>query len=832
MPSPLALLWLILLWLPALVQAQTLQLASCDSERILLQPWLQVHEDVSGEQTLDGFLNAAELGSMELPHLRPNLTSAALWLRFEVFNAGTEDCRMWLFPGAPRARDMRLFQQHEGQWQQRLAGADWPLRSWDSPQRLPAFELQLPAGQSRTFILRMGNSPPLAMQPMLLSQEGLSRIRMAESTADGVAFGIVGLLVLLCLAVGSIYRWPLLFAHALVVLLYVLFVALRSGYGFVYLWPDAPGLDSNLIILLRATMGVAVIGYLRLLLQVRRFPRWCGRLISGWQALLVLYGLGQVGLGGVWLDNTLSWAVSGVSALLMLVVTWYGHHRRLGYNWFCYLFPSLLVLQIGIQGGFALQLWQMSTYEYSWYSMSVLPNSLLLLYTLVSQMQLGRQREQRALLDIDQLKQTERERLEHTVTVRTSQLRDALSAQNHLLARISHDLRTPMQGILDSARRIQGADQEHARHIEQHARLQLELIDELLEFSRSELQQMELLMAPGYLFGFLREIEEIGHFLAQRNHNHFTCLLADDLPLLVNADFRRLRQILVNLLANAGKFTRNGTIEFRVSRGIEGDDGRVLLDFSVQDSGIGIPPAELARLTEPFQRASNAARHEGIGLGLYIVRQMLERMDSRLHIDRPAGGGSRFSFTLQLDLAVEQELDTVMQESHLPSVSGEGKHILLVDDADLSRELIHELLSGYDYEVQTCADVDQALDWLAGESPDLVLCDQYMPLSSGWVLLDWIRQHRPDLPVILYSASPPRPPDEYRHLAFDASILKPARTDRLLRLIGSTLNQASDPAQVCGEPGQDASRCLQGTRADCSHEPFSAVPGYPCPDHR
>ncbi|WP_185265919.1 hybrid sensor histidine kinase/response regulator [Halopseudomonas xiamenensis] len=805
MSPPLALLWLTLLWLPALAQAQTLQLESCRAERTILQPWLQVHEDARGDYTLEDFLAAAsaELRSMEQSRLRPGLDSAALWLRVEVLNSGTADCRMWLFPGAPRARDMRLFQQQDGQWQQRLAGADWPLHRWDSPVRLPAFELQLPAGQSRSFILRMGNSPPVAMQPMLLSHEGLARIRMAESTADGVAFGIVGLLVLLCLVVGTLYRWPLLFAHAMAVLLYVLFVALRTGYGFVYLWPDAPGLDSNLIILVRAAMGVAVIGYLRLLLQVRRFPRWCGHLVSSWQALLVLYGLGQIVLGGVLLDNTLSWAVSGVSAVLMLVMTWYGHRQRLRYNWFCYLFPSLVALQILIQGGSVLRLWQMSTYEYSWYSMSVLPNSVLLLYTLVSQVQLGRQREKRALLDIDQLKQTERERLEHTVAVRTSQLRDALSAQNHLLARISHDLRSPMQGILDSARQLRGTGQvqQHADHIEQHARLQLELIDELLEFSRSELQHMELLIAPGYLFGFLREIEDIGHFLAQRNHNHFSCLLADDLPLLVNADFRRLRQILVNLLSNAGKFTRNGSIEFRVSRGAQGDAGQALLEFSVQDNGIGIPSEELARLTEPFQRASNATRHEGTGLGLYIVRQMLERMDSQLHIARPTGGGSRFGFTLQLELAAEQELDTVMEESHLPCVSGAGKRILVVDDADLSRELLYELLSGYDYEVYACADAGQAVDWLTGESPDLVLCDQYMPLSSGWVLLDWIRRHRPELPVILHSASPPRPPAEYRHLEFDACVLKLAQTDRLLRLIGSTLKQTPALAQACDEPG-------------------------------
>lgn len=274
MPSPLALLWLIVLWLPALSQAQSLELASCDTDRIILQPWLQVHEDAHGDYSLDDFLHVAstESGEINLSHLRPGITSAALWLRFEVANAG-EDCRMWLFPGAPRARDVRLFEQSAGHWQQRLAGADWPLAQWDSPLRLPAFELYFPEGQTSTFILRMGNWPPLAMQPMLLSHDGLLRARMAESTADGVVFGIVGLLVMLSLAVGFMYRLPLLFAHATAVLLYIIYVALQTGYGFVSLWPDEPVMDRNLVILTRAVMGVAVLGYLRLLLQVRRLPR-------------------------------------------------------------------------------------------------------------------------------------------------------------------------------------------------------------------------------------------------------------------------------------------------------------------------------------------------------------------------------------------------------------------------------------------------------------------------------------------------------------------------------------------------------------------------------
>lgn len=230
----------------------------------------------------------------------------------------------------------------------------------------------------------------------------------------------------------------------------------------------------------------------------------------------------------------------------------------------------------------------------------------------------------------------------------------ALSAHKHLLARISHDLRTPVQNILNAARQLSadGVAQQQAQQIEQSARLQLELIDELLEFPRTD-QHLELLPAPGYLFGFLRQIEEAGQFLAQRNGNRFVCEFDEDLPLVVNADFRRLRQLLINLLANAAKFTRRGDIEFRVSL-IDQTADQVQIEFTVMDNGIGIPAADMARLAEPFQRGGNAARHEGSGLGLYIVKQMLEQMGSRLQMAQVDSGGSRFSFILPLQEGMER----------------------------------------------------------------------------------------------------------------------------------------------------------------------------------
>lgn len=365
----------------------------------------------------------------------------------------------------------------------------------------------------------------------------------------------------------------------------------------------------------------------------------------------------------------------------------------------------------------------------------------------------------------------------------------ALSAHKHLLARISHDLRTPVQSILNAARQLSadGVAQQQTQQIEQSARLQLELIDELLEFPGSD-PRLELLPAPGYLFGFLRQIEETGQFLAQRNGNRFICRFDEDLPLVVNADFRRLRQLLINLLANAAKFTHKGTIEFRVSLVGQTDD-QAQIEFTVTDNGIGIQAADMARLAEPFQRGGNAVRHEGTGLGLYIVRQMLERMGSRLQIAQVDSGGSRFSFILSLQEEMEQELDTLIEESYLIGLDGQDRRILVVDDTRPMRELLYELLTGYGYGVHTCGSVEEAWTWLGENQADLVLCDQYLPPDIGWELLARIRQRWPQLPVILHSAAPPQAPQEYRHLAFDATVLKPTRTDRLLRLIDNMLDR-------------------------------------------
>ena len=386
------------------------------------------------------------------------------------------------------------------------------------------------------------------------------------------------------------------------------------------------------------------------------------------------------------------------------------------------------------------------------------------------------------------------QRLEQAVAVRTGQLQNAMRARSMLLARISHDLRSPLSGIIDSVRRWRGGDaqRDYPGLIESSVRQQLDLIDELLEFSRDELADLELVESPGYLHAFLQGLVEHAALLAEKHRNRFEHRYAEDLPALVKLDFRRLRQVLMNLIGNAAKFTNDGYILFTVTA-TPVQQATVQLHFMVEDSGIGIEPADREHLSLPFARGSNATPYNGYGLGLAIVTQILERMGSRLAIEAAPSGGSRFGFVLDVPLAEEAELEPgLFDEDGAGEVNGAGHTILVVDDHAQSREMLCDLLDGFGFEGVAAADGEQALALLRRQSISLVVTDQVMPGMDGWELLRMVRRHHPALPVLLYSSLPPRQPEGFEALEFNDALLKPASGKQVLMRISRLLGKASE----------------------------------------
>ena len=387
------------------------------------------------------------------------------------------------------------------------------------------------------------------------------------------------------------------------------------------------------------------------------------------------------------------------------------------------------------------------------------------------------------------------QRLEQAVTVRTGQLQNAMRARSMLLARISHDLRSPLSGIIDCVRQWRGGDaqRDYPSLIESNVRQQLDLIDELLEFSRDELADLELVESPGYLHAFLQGLVEHAALLAEKHRNRFEYRYAENLPALVKLDFRRLRQVLMNLIGNASKFTSDGYILFTVTA-TPVQQGRSQLHFMIEDSGIGIEPSDREHLSLPFARGSNATPYNGYGLGLAIVTQILERMDSHLNIEAASSGGSRFGFVLNVPLAEEGELepDLFEDDGAAGEVNGAGHTILVVDDQTQSREMLCDLLDGFGFESLSAADGEQAIALLRRQSVSLVVTDQVMPGMGGWELLQMVRQHYPALPVLLYSSLPSRRPEGFEVLEFNDALLKPASGKLLLTRINRLLAQASE----------------------------------------
>lgn len=756
---------------------------SCVPGIVPVLPLTQLLEDPS--RTLD-FNEVAVLGDerffgadTQAPSLA--FTHSAIWLRFRLENgASAEVCRRWLTVGEPRLENLQVYLQREGRWETMRAGSDHPLEQWAIAERQPRFLLEVDPGESIQVLVRVVSRSWMAINPRIWDGPALLEALSHSQLLDGLTLGVMLLVLPIGLVIALLTRFPLLLMNSLLLLFYFAVVVVVNGYLFY--WPALLPWSREIVALLSACTFVTFLSYCFVLLRVRLLGAWlrpvfilytlCGALILSW---------GAVG-DFVWTRN-LFILFRNVAYVLIPLAFAIALYRRVRLGWLAWFVSGLMLVQgvIEFTGHVENDVWLFGEDRLGLSSALFL--AFLLICTLISGVVHARQRERKALDELTFLQQAENERLESQVQLRTRQLSDSLQARSALLARISHDLRTPLGSIIHYARELkQGPVAEQPERIERNARQQLELLDDLLEFSRSELQQIELSLQPGYLFGFLREIEEEGRYLAVRQHNRLQCVLADGLPVLVNADFRQLRRILINLLNNAAKYTRDGLILLKVES-LPCPSGLFRLRFIVQDNGVGVPQDFREQLAKPFQRGSNTLTTKGFGLGLSIVSELLGQMGSELHVAENPQGGSIFSFELELESASEDEMEQFFLESHVVPTDGAERRIVLVDDVELTRTFLGDLLGGYGFDVQLASGGDEALDCLAAGPVDLLITDQIMPGMDGWALLREVRRCWPELPVLLYSASPARPGAGQQGLTFDGALLKPATTEELLARI-------------------------------------------------
>lgn len=376
-------------------------------------------------------------------------------------------------------------------------------------------------------------------------------------------------------------------------------------------------------------------------------------------------------------------------------------------------------------------------------------------------------------------------------------------AKSEFLANMSHELRTPLNGILGYAqilkkdKNLAPAQLSGIDIIRRSGEHLLTLINDILDLSKIEAGKFELQPAEFYLPEFLKNIAGMVRVRADQKNLAFVYEALTPLPEAVQGDEKRLRQVLLNLLGNAVKFTERGRVTFRVGyeNGFEpaaSSTGSARLRFQVEDTGVGIPAQRLEEIFLPFQQVADSLHHvEGTGLGLAITRKLVNLMGGEVQVRSVPGQGSEFWFSIELP-AVEG-YPTVApggEEREALGFHGEAKRVLVVDDRWENRQVILNMLAPLGFEIAEAGDGEEALQKALQFQPHLVLMDLVMPGLDGFEATRRIRQS-PALKNTVVIALSASVFEHNRQQSIDSGchdfIPKPVRLEALLEKIQTHL---------------------------------------------
>ena len=581
-------------------------------------------------------------------------SSSAIWLRLSLVNdtPDVRTARLGLDATWLRHVDFHLLRMRNGQpaWTHAQAGVSDPMDATHRHDRIPQLRIDLQPGESVRVQVRVMSTDQIQLVPELHTEEAWHHLERNHALLSGLLIGGLLAFAVYSAALWWISRAPMPAFQAGSFALLALYEATYRGYARIALWPDSTGWSYRSHgVLLAATA-------LCLLLYFHEHSRRSPVRVPGRPLLHLLAGVEIAVLLGTLFGPYASFAAIGIVNALLIVLALtaciFIYQRRVGPGGRLSLLV-MLVICVGMLVHMSAMMFAehpMSGFDHDALSFPVMLAAAFAITAWSFRKTRQRNAAQQTLL---LWQAQEQQRLDEEVARKTRALSEALGQaeqrtreQKELLAYISHDLRAPVATILGSLKLMQDAGGTPApaqlATIERSAAYQLELIDDLVDYAKGELAPLAVEAQPVQLRTLVDNIARYADALAQRQHNSFELTIDGELPTMVRLDGKRLQQVVLNLLSNAARFTRNGAIGLRLRAQSFGEAWQ--LHFEVTDSGTGIDPDTLGRISRLL--AGNAPSRAGGGLGLVIAQRIVQRMGGQLAIHSGMGTGTRIAFSL------------------------------------------------------------------------------------------------------------------------------------------------------------------------------------------
>ncbi|WP_201493338.1 ATP-binding protein [Rubrivivax sp. A210] len=738
-----------------------------------LVPFVEVCEDTSNQLSLVDIENGrCAFDAANASGMSKGFTASDWWMRVRVHNSRPESIDRWFSVGHPKVSLVQLYSRGAGttQWQQQASGLLIPAAQRPVLATTPVLPVRLEAGQELEILVRVSSKAALDISLHAWESHKYMAAYQKMQLANAVALGGLLLTGLFALAIFFQYKDQTFLYYGLAMWCEIGVELVNSGVWPQYLWPEGRAFALEV---LPVCVAGAVVGFTLFLHSfigdLKRFPvtlhlfhASVAVLLAGllWAALV------QYRQGG------LVWSLSVVvmlffSLALIAQAAWNGSRQA----------RLLMVTTLAIC---LLELFRLGvTLGLKSITITMIASAPWAFVLTAPAVLAGISRHSRDI---------------HEKYLREKQTTEIRS---QLLARVGHDLRAPLTTILGFSRMLENnsartTPREAGAAIARSGQILLRQIDDLLDLARLEVGQLRLLPQPVVLATWLEEMRINAELMSLHAGNRF-CLEAEQLPRRVLIDADRLNQVLTNLLSNANRATSHGVVTLTCAARTNGVQQSRLF-FAVADTGVGIAAEDQARIFAPFEQGGGPRNQQasGIGLGLAIVRNLVEMMGGHITVTSAPGAGTQFEFSIDCALLADadgsQPLPITPPEVVTLQATGKGKCILVADDNAEDRLSMQGMLKDAGYRVVL---VEGALQ--ATEAKDLaldaVVTDQYMSDGSGWQVLEALKQSHPNLPVILVSQAPALAPSGWKdRIRFDATLTKPVDPKSLLDVLQRVLD--------------------------------------------